>query len=67
MPEEDKVLEEMGWLKLKGREEKEKEDVKEEDEEEEKRSFFTGPFWNESSDVRIIFFILFFYIWMVLS
>lgn len=48
MPEEDKVLEEMGWLKLKGREEKEKEDVKEEDEEEEKRSFFTGPFWNES-------------------
>lgn len=44
MPEEDKVLEETGWLKLKGREEKEKEDVKEEDEEEEKRSFFTGPF-----------------------
>lgn len=45
-PEEDGVMEEVeDWLKLKGREEKEKEEVKEDDEEE-TRSFFTGPFWN---------------------
>lgn len=43
VPEEDGVMEEeVDWLKLKGREVKEKEDVKEEEEEE--RSFFTGPF-----------------------
>lgn len=47
VPEEDNVTqEELDWLKLKGREEKEKEGVKEEDEEEVERSFFNGPFWN---------------------
>lgn len=36
------TAEEAGWLKLKAREVKEKEEVKEEEEME--RSFFTGPF-----------------------
>lgn len=44
-PEEGWMMEEdVDWLKLKGREVKEKEEVKEEEEEEEVRSFFTGPF-----------------------